>query len=72
MNGTKRGAEAAGACKRTVGERRGCGEEGQAMTLGAAVSDYAGTSNDQPGENPGRRMPKVSWGRSVRPGLVGP
>ena len=35
-------------------------------------SDHADMSNDKPGENPGRRNPKVSWGRFVRPGLVGP
>ena len=34
-------------------------------------SDYADMSNDKPGENPGRRNPKISWGRFVRPGLVG-
>jgi hypothetical protein len=34
-------------------------------------SAYAGMSNDKPGENPGRRKPKVSWGRSIRPGLAG-
>jgi hypothetical protein len=31
-----------------------------------------GMSSDNPGENPGRRKPKGSWGRFVRPGLVGP
>ena len=35
-------------------------------------SDYAGMSNDKTGENPVRRKPKVSWGRSIRPGLAGP
>jgi len=35
-------------------------------------SDYAGTSNDNAGENPARRKPKVSWGREFRPGLAGP
>ena len=35
-------------------------------------SDYAGMSNDNAGENPARRKPKVSWGRLVLPGLVGP
>ena len=39
---------------------------------GAAASDYAGMSNDKTGENPVRRKPKVSWGREIRPGLVGP
>ena len=31
-----------------------------------------GTSSDKGGENPPRRKPTVSWGRLVRPGLVGP
>ena len=35
-------------------------------------SANAGMSNDKMGENPVRRKPKVSWGRFVRPGLVGP
>ena len=29
-------------------------------------------SNDNVGENPTRRKPKVSWGREIRPGLAGP
>ena len=39
---------------------------------GALGSEYADMSNDKSGENPLRRNPKVSWGRFVRPGLVGP
>jgi len=39
---------------------------------GAHTSDYADMSNDKSGESPLRRNPKVSWGRFVRPGLVGP
>lgn len=35
-------------------------------------SDYADMSNEKQGENPCRRNSKVSWGRFVRPGLVGP
>jgi hypothetical protein len=35
-------------------------------------SDYADMSNDKIGENPIRLNPKISWGRFVRPGLVGP
>ena len=34
--------------------------------------EYAGLSNEKEGENPSRRKPKVSWGRYIRPGLVGP
>ena len=40
-------------------------------TAGAASSAYAGTSNDKMGGKPIRRKHKVSWGRSIRPGLVG-
>ena len=42
------------------------------MTSGRSPSDPAGISSDQEGENPSRRMPKISWGRPFRPGLVGP
>ena len=63
MNGTKRDTEAAGSSNTTVGERRVLGEGGRTTTTGRHASDYAGTSNDKPGENPGRRKPKVSWGR---------
>ena len=34
--------------------------------------DYVGTSNVNSDEKSGRRKPKVSWGRYIRPGLVGP
>ena len=30
---------------------------------GACTSENAGMSNDNAGENPARRKPKVSWGR---------
>ena len=33
--------------------------------------EYAGLSNDKACENHARRKPKVSWGREIRPGLVG-
>ena len=35
--------------------------------LAAMTSDYAGMSSDKPGEKPGRRKPKVSWGRIILP-----
>ena len=35
------------------------------------TSAHAGTSNDKTGGKPVRRKHKVSWGRSIRPGLVG-
>lgn len=38
---------------------------------GLRTGDYADMSNEKPGENPGRRNPKVSRGRFVRPGSVG-
>ena len=39
---------------------------------GQYASDYADISNEKACENQARRNPKVSWGRFVRPGLVGP
>ncbi len=39
---------------------------------GLQGSENAGMSNDKASENLARRKPKVSWGRQVRPGLVGP
>ena len=39
---------------------------------GGGRRDYAGISNVNPDEKSGRRKPKVSWGREIRPGLVGP
>ena len=38
---------------------------------GLTTSDYADMSNEKPGVNPGRRNPKVSRARFVRPGSVG-
>ncbi len=35
-------------------------------------SDYVGMSNDKAGENPARRKPKISWGREILSGKVGP
>ena len=46
-----------------VGERNSQRRSDTATSRGAAVSDYAGMSNDKTGENPVRRKPKVSWGR---------
>ena len=40
-------------------------------TAGALRSENAGMSSGKTGENPVHRMTKVSWGRLVRPGLVG-
>ena len=38
---------------------------------GLRTSDYADMSNEKPDENSGRRNPKASRGRFVRPGSVG-
>ena len=56
---------------RVVGERRVCVEAAPARSCGAYSSANAGTSNDKMGGKPIRRKPKVSWGRSIRPGSVG-
>ena len=34
--------------------------------------DYVGISSVKADEKSARRKPKVSWGRGIRPGLVGP
>jgi hypothetical protein len=39
---------------------------------GGGRRDYAGISSVNSDEKSGRRKPKVSWGRYIRPGLVGP
>ena len=39
---------------------------------GRIRSENVGMSNEKTSENLVRRKPKVSWGRFVRPGLVGP
>ena len=38
---------------------------------GPLTSDYADMSNEKPDGNSGRRNPKASRGRFVRPGSVG-
>ena len=57
MNGTKRDTEAADSSNRVVGERCYQRRSRTGMSGGAVASDYAGMSNDKPGENPGRRKP---------------
>ena len=54
---------------------RGAFLTGRSLTVrigGLLRSDYAGMSSDKMGGNPIRQKPKVSRGRFVRPGLVGP
>ena len=41
-------------------------------SFGRIRSENVGMSNEKISENLIRRKPKVSWGRLVRPGLVGP
>ena len=54
-----------------VGERCLGDEAVRGSGGGLQASDYADMSNEKPGENPGRRNPKVSRGRFVLPGLAG-
>ena len=74
--GLKPGTDAAGGPVRegrfAVGEHSAVGRRPTGRTAGRGGSDDAGTSSDQDGENPSRRKPKGSWGRFIRPGLVGP
>ena len=74
MIGTKPTAEAADAplLRCVVEERCILGRSVRVTERGLYTSDYADMSNEKSGENPGRRNPKISWGRFVRPGLVGP
>ena len=54
-------------------EERSQGIEAVAISnRGALGRDYAGMSSDKTGGKPVRRKPKVSRGRLIRPGLVGP
>ena len=46
--------------------------KGNREVPGRRGRDDAGMSTRDKGENPLRRKPKVSWGRLVHPGLVGP
>ena len=46
-------------------------EAGRVSAGGLRTSDYADMSNEKPCGNHGRRNPKASRGRFVRPGSVG-
>ena len=63
MIGNKLGTEAAGVRKHSVDERRTPRRSRTVRSGGARASENAGMSNDNAGENPARRKPKVSWGR---------
>jgi hypothetical protein len=47
----------------SVEERRTPRRRHTVRSAGARASENAGMSNDNAGENPARRKPKVSWGR---------
>ena len=55
-----------------VGERSARQGSPFVRRSGGGGSENAGMSSVNPGENPGHRKPKVSYGRSIRVGLVGP
>ena len=63
MIGNKLDTEAAGVSNDSVEERRTPRRSDTARSRGARASENAGMSNDNAGENPARRKPKVSWGR---------
>ena len=77
MIGNKQDTEAAdfladNFCFKVVGERSSLRRSDTVTNRGAYASENAGMSNDKTSENLVRRKPKVSWGREIRPGLVGP
>ena len=63
MIGNKLDAEAAKVSNHLVDERRTPRRRRTVRSAGASASENAGMSNDNAGENPARRKPKVSWGR---------
>jgi hypothetical protein len=63
MIGNKWYTEAANSRKRVVDERCTPRRRRTVRSAGACTSENAGMSNDNAGENPARRKPKVSWGR---------
>ena len=64
MIGNKRNTEAASPDSvGTVEERCMPRRRRTVRSAGAHASENAGMSNDNAGENPARRKPKVSWGR---------
>jgi hypothetical protein len=48
------------------------GRRSTVRSSGLRGSDDAGMSSEKMSGNLIRRKPKVSWGRQIRPGLVGP
>ena len=75
MIGTKPAAEAADSPRLVGVSGRGAFHVDRSVRVterGLHGSDDADMSNDKLSENLSRRNPKDSWGRFVRPGLVGP
>ena len=63
MIGNKQSTEAAKIFNDLVDERRTPHRSHTVRSGGARAGENAGMSNDNAGENPARRKPKVSWGR---------
>jgi hypothetical protein len=63
MIGNKLDTEAASSSNRAVEERCTPRRSHTVRSGGARTGENAGMSNDNAGENPARRKPKVSWGR---------
>jgi hypothetical protein len=63
MIGNKLDTEAAGLFIESVEERCTPRRSRTVRSGGACTGENAGMSNDNAGENPARRKPKVSWGR---------
>ena len=55
-----------------VGERSTLGRSRTVRSGGRSGSDYAGMSSEKTRGKRVRRKSKVSWGRLIHPGLVGP
>ena len=70
--GLKPTTEATGRRKAAVGERSVLQRSRGASRGGADGRANAGMSSVNLGEKPGHRKPKVSYGRLIRVGLVGP
>jgi len=63
MIGNKQNTETASLSNQAVEERCIPRRRRTVRSAGAYASENAGMSNDNAGENPARRKPKVSWGR---------
>jgi hypothetical protein len=63
MIGNKSYTEAASLSNQAVEERCMPRRSRTVRSGGAHAGENAGMSNDNAGENPARRKPKVSWGR---------